>query len=271
MSIPSSVTELPPVEDAEAVADEAAETAETAGVAPAPAPPVIELRNVGVCYQRKKGLFTRRSAGLWALEDVSLELHRGETLGIVGRNGAGKSTLLRLLAGITRPDRGTVINHGYRATLLSLQAGFVPHLTGRENVILSAMLLGLSRREILARMDDIVRFAELEESIDEPIGTYSTGMKARLGFSTAFHVDPQVFLLDEVLGVGDAGFVKKSTSAMNDRIRSDKTVVLVSHNGAVVRSLCDRLVWIEHGRVQAEGETREVLARYETHVKRQSR
>jgi lipopolysaccharide transport system ATP-binding protein len=258
MSTQSSVSESPPADGRQA-----------GGVEPTPSPLVLELHNVGVCYQRKKGLFVRRADGFWALEDVSLELREGETLGIIGRNGAGKSTLLRLLAGITRPDRGTVVNHGYRATLLSLQVGFVPHLSGRENVILSAMLLGLSRRQIEARMDEIIEFAELEEFIDEPIQTYSTGMKARLGFSTAFHVDPEVFLLDEVLGVGDAAFVEKSKAAMNAKIRSDKTVVLVSHNTAVVRSLCNRLVWINQGKVRAEGDTNRVLAMYDGYMKRQ--
>ena len=227
---------------------------------------VLELRNVGVCYRRRRGLFTRRAAGFWAIHDLSLELCRGETLGVVGRNGAGKSTLLRLLAGITRPDRGEYVNHGYQAALLSLQVGFVQHLSGRENVMLSGLLLGLPRREIARRMDSIIAFAELEEFIDEPIQTYSSGMRARLGFSTAFHVNPDILLIDEVLGVGDAAFVEKSKAVMKDKIRSEATVVLVSHSARAIRSLCDRAVWIDRGRLRKSGDVRSVLAEYKASI-----
>lgn len=223
---------------------------------------MLELRDVGVCYRRRSGFLGRRGTEFWALEGLSMSLYRGETLGVVGRNGAGKSTLLRLLAGITRPDRGELVNHGYQATLLSLQVGFVGHLSGRENIMLSGLLLGLDRREIAARTDDIVRFAELEDFIDQPIQTYSSGMRARLGFSTAFHVDPDILLIDEVLGVGDAGFVKKSKAVMREKIRSDKTVVIVSHSASSIRSLCDRVIWVHDGRVQDDGLPQSVLRRY---------
>ena len=223
---------------------------------------VLELRSVGLCYRRGGGLLRRRPSLFWALDDVSLDLYSGETLGIVGRNGAGKTTLLRLLAGIIRPDRGTFVNHGYQAALLSLQVGFVPHLSGRDNIVLSGLLLGLPRERIVSKIDDIVAFAELEEFIDEPIQTYSSGMRARLGFSTAFHVDPDILLVDEVLGVGDAAFVQKSKRVMRQRIKSDKTVVLVSHNAPAIRSLCDRAVWIDRGKVMAEGSPDEVLEAY---------
>lgn len=206
---------------------------------------------------------SRRAEGFWAIKDLSMELWRGETLGVVGRNGAGKSTLLRLLAGITRPDVGEYVNHGYQATLLSLQVGFVPHLSGRENVMLSGLLLGLQRKEIEERMADIVAFAELEDFINQPIQTYSSGMRARLGFSTAFYVDPDILLIDEVLGVGDAAFVKKSKKVMREKISSDTTVVLVSHSASAIRSVCDRAVWIDGGRVQLDGDTEEVLAAYD--------
>ena len=225
---------------------------------------VLELTNVDVGYRRHRGLFTRRGSVFWALRDVSLALRRGETVGVIGRNGAGKSTLLRLLAGITRPDRGEYVNHGYQATLLSLQVGFVQYLSGRENVMLSGLLLGLERREIAAKMDEIVRFAELEEFIDEPIQTYSSGMRARLGFSAAIHVDPDILLIDEVLGVGDAAFVEKSKALMREKIRSEMTVVMVSHSAKAVAELCDRVVWIHRGRVQAEGAPEAVLEAYET-------
>lgn len=224
--------------------------------------PVLELRNVGVRYVRGRSLLPGRSSDFWAIQDVSMVIRRGETLGVIGRNGAGKSTLLRLLSGIIRPDRGEMIDHGYLSTLLSLQVGFVPHLSGRKNAVLSGLLLGLSLREIEERMDSIVEFAELEEFIDEPIQTYSSGMRARLGFSTAFHVDPDILLVDEVLGVGDAAFVKKSKAVMREKIRSDKTVVLVSHSAGSIRSLCDRAIWIDKGRVAAEGDVEEVLDAY---------
>jgi lipopolysaccharide transport system ATP-binding protein len=230
----------------------------------------IELRNVGVCYRRRRGLMTRRGSAFWALRDVSLVLHRGETLGVIGRNGAGKSTLLRLLAGITRPDRGEIVDRGFQAALLSLQVGFVQYLSGRENVMLSGLLLGLKRREIAERMDEIVRFAELEEFIDEPIQSYSSGMRARLGFSTAIHVDPDILLIDEVFGVGDAGFVEKSKALMREKIRSDLTVVIVSHSSGAVADLCDRVVWIDAGRVVAEGSTVEVLGAYHARVQEEA-
>ena len=227
----------------------------------APHSPILALNRVGVYYQRRGGVRH------WALEEISLSLHKGETLGVIGRNGAGKSTLLRLLAGIIRPDRGKYVNHGYQASLLSLQLGFVGHLSGRENIILSGLLLGMHLREIKERIDDVIAFAELEEFIDEPIETYSSGMKARLGFSAAFHVDPDILLIDEVLGVGDAEFVEKSKAVLQERIRSDKTVVLVSHNANVVGALCDRAVWIDKGRSVAEGPTAEVLSEYQKSLK----
>lgn len=222
----------------------------------------LELEHVGVAYRRRRGLLRSPQPAFWAIEDLSLRLYVGETLGVIGRNGAGKSTLLRLLAGIIRPNRGRYIDYGYQATLLSLQVGFVPYLSGRENVILSALLLGLKRSEVEERMPQIVAFAELEEFIDEPIQTYSSGMRARLGFSTAFHVSPDILLIDETLGVGDAAFVDKSKAVMRDRIRSESTVVLASHSTQEIRSLCDRVIWIERGRQMMEGRTEEVLEAY---------
>ncbi len=226
------------------------------------AAPVLELHQVGVRYSRGGGLFRRRRPPFWALKEVSFRLFPGEALGVIGKNGAGKSTLLRLLAGILRPDRGQFLNHGYRASLLSLQVGFIPHLSGRQNVVLSGLLLGLTLREIEEKMASIVSFAELEDFIEEPLQTYSSGMRARLGFATAFHVDPDLLLIDEVLGVGDAAFVKKSKAAMRRRIRSEKTVVLVSHSAGAIRSVCSRVVWIDDGRVAMDGDVEEVLEAY---------
>lgn len=221
--------------------------------------PVLSLRNVGVYYKRKRGLL---GEPFWALKDVSLDLHHGETLGIIGRNGVGKSTLLRLMAGIMQPNTGTLINYGYQASLLSLQVGFVYYLTGRENALLSGMFMGLRRRQVLERMEAIIEFSELGEFFDRPIATYSTGMIARLAFSIAFQVDPDILLVDEILGVGDAEFSQKSAKVMHDKILSNKTVVFVSHHAALVQYLCNRVVWIEEGVSRAEGETESVLREY---------
>jgi lipopolysaccharide transport system ATP-binding protein len=222
---------------------------------------LVSLKNIGVSYRRRVGFHLQ--SPFWALEDVSLEIYRGETLGVIGRNGVGKSTLLRLLAGIITPDRGTIHFDGhYHISLLSLQVGFIPQLTGRENAVLSGMLLGVARKAIEARLDKIIEFSELGDFIDQPISTYSTGMRARLGFSVAFQTDPDILLVDEVFGVGDAEFRDKSERAMRQKIRSNKTVVLVSHNPQTIRNLCDRAVWIEKGCTRLEGDPDSVLAAY---------
>jgi lipopolysaccharide transport system ATP-binding protein len=224
---------------------------------------LLSVHNVGVCYRRQGTLFKESKSSFWALKDISFDLRRGEVLGVIGRNGAGKSTLLRVLAGIIRPDKGEVINNGCQPSLLSLQVGFLPYLTGRKNAILSSMLLGLKYDEIERKIGMIAEFAELGEFFDQPISTYSTGMKARLGFSVAYHAEPEVMLLDEVLGVGDENFRKRSEAAMRERIRSDKTIVLVSHNPGTLKDLCNRVVLIENGVTTFEGETGEALERYQ--------
>lgn len=223
---------------------------------------LLSMEHVGLYYSRRQG-FLKRSQ-YWAIRDVSFDLYSGETLGVIGKNGVGKSTLLRVLAGIMAPDTGRVVIHrpGLRISLISLGAGFVPFLSGRENAILNGMMLGATRKEILARMDEILAFSELDEFFDEPVNTYSTGMRARLGFSVALYLEPDVILLDEVLGVGDEAFRKKSTEAMKQRIRSDKTVVMVSHQVPLLRELCDRIVWIEAGETRAQGAVPDVLDAY---------
>ncbi len=223
--------------------------------------PILSLESVGLAF-RPGGLSLRQKDPFWVLKDVTFKLHSGETLGIIGRNAAGKSTLLRLLAGILRHDRGTFVNHGYTAALLSLQTGFVPYLTGRQNAILSGILLGLRRREVEARMEAIIDFSELGTFIDEPLSNYSSGMRARLGFAVAYQVEPDVLLIDETLGVGDEAFMAKSTEAMHERIRSDKTIVLVSHNPGTIQSLCDRAIWLEEGVTRAAGAVDEVTDAY---------
>ncbi len=231
--------------------------------------PLLRLEEVGVAYPLGRGWRRRRQH--WALEAVSLELYRGETLGVVGRNGVGKTTLLKLIAGIIAPDRGRILNRGARVSMLSLQVGFVPQLTGRENAILSGMLLGAPRARLEAAMARIAAFAELEDFIDQPVAGYSAGMKARLGFAVALEADPDVMLIDEVLGVGDAAFRRKSAAAMRERIRSDRTVILVSHNPGMLRQLCDRVVWIEAGRTRMTGAPDEVLAAYESSLESASK
>lgn len=222
--------------------------------------PVMSLRNVGVYYSRDDAMFSREK--FWALQDVSFDLYQGETLGVIGRNGAGKSTLLKLLAGIFVADRGEVVRTELKASLLSLQVGFIGYLTGRENAILSGILLGMHRSEIEAKMDQIIEFSELGEFIDKPVRTYSSGMRARLGFGVAFQADPDILLIDEALGVGDQDFRRKSSAMMKERIQSNKTVVLVSHNLPTIRALCDRVVWIEQGKTVEVGDTKAILRRY---------
>jgi lipopolysaccharide transport system ATP-binding protein len=222
---------------------------------------LITLENVALGYRKRA--FRASREPFWALRDVSFDLYHGECLGVIGRNGVGKSSLLKLLAGILLPDKGRVIRHGaFRSSLLTLQLGFSPQLSGRENVILSGMLLGLTRREIEQQMQGIIEFAELQEFIDEPLHSYSAGMKARLGFAVAIRSQPDLLLIDEVLGVGDEDFKERSSGVLHDWIRSDKTVVFVSHSTSSVRKNCDRLVWIENGLVAMIGAVEEVLAKY---------
>lgn len=225
---------------------------------------IIDLNDVGYYYQKRKGQFSKEK--FWALKKVSFSLYKGESLGIIGRNGAGKSTLLQLLAGITRPDRGTLVNHGYSVSLLTLQAGFSPHLTGRENTVLNGLILGFKKHQILALMDEIHAFSGLDTFFDQPINSYSSGMRARLGFSIAFQLDPDILLIDEVLGVGDEAFRQKSGQKMKEKIQSNKTTVLVSHSPPTIRELCDRAVWIEDGVTRAEGSPDTVLKAYSKHM-----
>jgi lipopolysaccharide transport system ATP-binding protein len=222
---------------------------------------IIEFDHVGVGYKVKEGPFSKEM--YWALKDVSFDLRRGEVLGVIGRNGAGKSTLLKLLADIIEPDRGAIRKQpNLDVMLLSIQVGVMPHLSGRENAIVSGMLLGMRRREVERAMDDIIEYAGLQEHIDRPVYMYSTGMKARLGFAVAQQVQPEVLLIDEVLGVGDEEFRKKTLNTILKRINSKQTLVLVSHNPVAIEAYCSRVLWIEDGRTKKVGNTKEILAEY---------
>ena len=197
-----------------------------------------------------------------ALKDVSFTVPEGTVLGIIGPNGAGKSTLLRLIAGIYRPTTGRIVVNGRLSALLNLGLGFHPELTGRENIIIGGLAMGLSRHEIMRRLDEIVAFAELEEFIDAPVRTYSSGMYMRLAFSVAVNVDPDVLLLDEVLAVGDAHFAEKSRARMEEFKERGKTILLVTHDLATVESWCHQALWLEEGKVRALGDPHEVVSQY---------
>jgi ABC-type polysaccharide/polyol phosphate transport system ATPase subunit len=197
-----------------------------------------------------------------ALDDVSFRVPAGTTVGVIGENGSGKSTLLKLVAGISRPTAGRIAVHGKVSALIELGAGFHPEITGRENVFINGIMLGLTKKEIVAKFDDIVRFAELERFIDAPVKTYSSGMYMRLGFSVAINVNPDILLIDEVLAVGDAAFVPKCLDRIDDFRRRQKTILFVSHDLATVEKVCDRVVWLKNGRVMTIGEPKRVVDAY---------
>jgi len=199
----------------------------------------------------------------WALDDINLEVEKGEVVGIIGRNGAGKSTLLQVVAGIMAPTDGVVRVEGRVTALLELGSGFNPEYTGRENILLSGQILGFSEAEMKRRLDVIVSFAELEEFVDQPVKTYSTGMLMRLAFASAIHVDPDVLILDEALSVGDVYFQRKSLDRIEHFRRTGKTVLLVSHDPQLVQRLCSRAMWLEDGKVAMSGSARDVVTTYQ--------
>jgi ABC-type polysaccharide/polyol phosphate transport system ATPase subunit len=205
----------------------------------------------------------------WALRDVTLSLLRGRMIGLIGSNGSGKSTLLKVIGGILKPTSGSVAVHGRVSALIELGAGFHPEFSGRENVQINGILLGLSRAEIRERFDDIVAFAGLEAYIDNPVKTYSSGMYMRLGFAIAVAVDPDILLIDEVFAVGDEAFQHKCVGKIQEFKAGQKTILLVSHDLGSVERLCDEAVWLDGGRVMAHGATREVIDRYLNHVTRE--
>jgi ABC-type polysaccharide/polyol phosphate transport system ATPase subunit len=233
--------------------------------------PAIELRNVGKRYWKIQERSLLRSlvpiggsnrTELWALRDIGLRVEGGETIGLIGRNGAGKSTLLRLLSGVSQPSCGALTIRGRIAPLLSVGVGFHQEMTGRENVYVNGMLLGLTRAEVDARFDDIVGFAELEEFIDTPVKFYSSGMFMRLGFAVAIHVDPDVLMVDEVLAVGDIGFQLRCIDRMRALQREGTTIVFVSHNMQAIHLLCPRVVLMHRGSIEFDGKTDTGIGRY---------
>ncbi len=202
----------------------------------------------------------------WALRDVSMQVESGEKVALVGGNGAGKSTLLGIVAGVITETSGKVFRNGRIGALLELGTGFHPDLTGRENIHLNASLLGFRRADVERELDSIVDFAELKEFVDEPVRTYSSGMTARLGFSVAIHVDPDILIMDEVLAVGDRGFQAKCQEKISDLAGRGKTLLFVSHQMAAVLAMCPRTVWLDKGRVLMDGPTEKVVAAYEAAV-----
>jgi ABC-type polysaccharide/polyol phosphate transport system ATPase subunit len=244
--------------------------------------PAIELLNVTKIYRRYGGrhFATLKSALLQrsilrdlqpsdtfpALIDVSFRVPKGSTFGVIGRNGSGKSTALKLVAGITKPTSGTVVVAGRISALIELGAGFHPEISGRENVYINGIMLGLTKRQIQDRFDAIVEFAELQEFIDAPVKTYSSGMYMRLGFAVAIHVDPEVLLVDEVLAVGDEGFTHKCLDKFGEFRRRNKTILLVTHSLNLVERFCDEALWLDGGRVLAGGDPKRVIGAYLTKV-----
>ena len=245
----------------------------------------IELANVSKIYgrYRRRQFATLKSALLQrslisdlkpeemfpALTDFSMTVRTGSTLGLIGRNGSGKSTALKLVAGITKPTSGAVKVNGRVSALIELGAGFHPEISGRENVFINGIMLGLSKREVERRFDEIVEFAELEDFIDEPVKTYSSGMYMRLGFSVAINVDPDVLLVDEVLAVGDEGFTHKCLDKFADFKRRGRTVLLVTHSLGLVERFCDDAIWLDGGRKKAEGHPLRVVGMYVADVSKQ--
>jgi len=239
---------------------------------------LIEFENVSKTFKQGTGakilfrhmqdkLQSRERHLFYAVRDVSFTLDHGESLAIIGRNGAGKSTLLSLVAGLSRPNRGRVEISGKVAALLELGSGFHGDLTGVENLWLNAALLGLTRKKTAELFDAIVDFSGIGDFVFQPLRTYSTGMVMRLAFAVAVHVDPDILIVDEVLAVGDASFYSRCLDKIMEFRHSGKTLLFVSHSGAMLKMLCDRAMWLDHGKVMADGSISEVSALYEDSVR----
>jgi lipopolysaccharide transport system ATP-binding protein len=221
-------------------------------------------KKAGRALGQATGRVSQRTGGrtFWALREVSFEVARGEALGIIGKNGAGKSTLLKILSRVTSPTTGFAELYGRVGSLLEVGTGFHPELTGRDNVFLNGVILGMKKREIEAKFDEIVEFAEVHEFLDTPVKRFSSGMRVRLAFAVAAHLDPEILIVDEVLAVGDAAFRKKCMEKMREVATQGRTVLLVSHNMSSVRELCDRAILLDEGLLVAEGPPAEVISRH---------
>jgi lipopolysaccharide transport system ATP-binding protein len=215
-----------------------------------------------LAWLRSRRQKRQQQADFWALRDVTFQIKQGEAVGIIGRNGAGKSTLLKILSRITVPTEGRVRINGKIASLLEVGTGFHQELTGRENIFLNGAILGMTRTEIIRKFDEIVDFSEIEEFLDTPVKRYSSGMYVRLAFAVAAHLEPEILIVDEVLAVGDASFQKKCLGKMGGFTQSGRTVLFVSHNMEAVRSLCQRGIWLEDGRLQKDGKADEIIDDY---------
>ena len=233
----------------------------------------IDVRDLKISYRVLKSFSIKRSLlklkkseveVFEAIKGISFAVPEGEIMGIVGKNGSGKSTMLRAIAGIFSPDSGEIDLHGHSVSLLSIGVGFQKALTGRENIILSGMLLGFSEEQVRAKMDDIIKFAELGRFIDMPVRTYSSGMHSKLAFSITAMLESDIMLIDEVLSVGDVKFRKKSYNKMKQLISNkDRTVIIVSHSSDTLKKLCTSLMWLHEGEIKMIGDTNEVLNAYE--------
>ena len=229
-------------------------------------PVMLELHNVSLNFESSKGTFDDGVHHI--LDDVSLKLYENETLGIIGRNGVGKTTTLRIMAEILAPTSGTVTTQpGKSSALLSIGLGFKGELSGRDNAKLAAVLQGATIKQAMGYLEEIKEFSGLGDSFEEPVKTYSSGMRSRLGFTTALLTHVDVLLIDEVLSVGDAQFKQKAQRAMQERIRGDQTVVFVSHSDQQIQALCDRVVWLDQGKVKLEGDPGVVLEGYRNSIK----
>lgn len=236
--------------------------------------PAIEVSHISKRFRRfqdrktnlKEIFLSRRKTGaaddFVALDDVSFDIPRGTTFGLIGHNGSGKSTLLKLIAGIHRPSSGSIVPHGRISAMLELGAGFHPELTGRENIYLNGSILGMPRKQIDAAIDEIIRFSGLQEFIDTPVKVYSSGMYVRLGFAIAVNLDPEILIIDEVIAVGDEEFQRKCFDHLHELRRKGVTIVLVSHSLGLVQTLCDQVAWLDHGKLRAVGEAGPITQMY---------
>lgn len=233
----------------------------------------IEVKDLKIRYRClnkvsiRKSIFSLKKSNVETFEAVrgiSFQVPKGEIMGIIGKNGSGKSTLLQAIAGIFSPDEGSIDLHGHTVSLLSIGVGFQKKLTGRENILLSGMLLGFSEEQVRAKMQEIIEFSELGKFIDRPVKSYSSGMHSKLAFSITAILETEIMLVDEVLSVGDSKFKKKSFKKMKELITDkDRTVIIVSHNGGTLRKLCDTILWLHDGEIKMQGRTEEVLPLYE--------